>query len=243
MIINVPFQGFYHTWLDSELDSQLEQIIEGYIENGETTLDKETLSDMIFNHVDWGCAQKYICEKYVEAFDARFLADCSVNLGLKFESMTSPREYNFATDRAWAEITLEAATDLYECTGDDMLEKEIKARFTSCDGFISFYSNRLEDWRAKPLEEWDYNELGTLLYAHVALDPDWDYKIFNDLGEEFYRAMDAGIDWPKFQQAVREKELELAGECEDDGQFFPLGISDTGCYVHVYCHMNHLKEE
>ena len=40
------------------------------------------------------------------------------------------------------------------------LEDLIKEKFTTRDGFISFYPNRLDKW-PKDFEEWDHNHLGT----------------------------------------------------------------------------------
>ena len=105
--------------------------------------------------------------------------------------------------------------------GHKTLESVIKANFTSYDGFSSFYPNDLETWLEKPLSEWDYNELGTLLGAVMQLceyfeDNDqfrWQLyeSIFSGNGEED-EAWSAGMDWPKFEEKVKELRAEKLEE-------------------------------
>jgi methylglutaconyl-CoA hydratase len=82
-----------------------------------------------------------------------------------FESLDSPREYNFSTDRLFVTLPLGHLETLREYAGDDALREVIEHRFTSRDGFISSYSNNLDDWKAKPLAEYDHNEAGAVLQA------------------------------------------------------------------------------
>ena len=49
----------------------------------------------------------------------------------------------------------------------DNLELYIKERFASYNGFISFYSNDINEWLVKPFPEWDLNELSSLFCAYV----------------------------------------------------------------------------
>ena len=45
------------------------------------------------------------------------------------------------------------------------LKERIKERFSSRDGFMSFYSSDLGDW-PKELKDWDHNQLSTLLEVY-----------------------------------------------------------------------------
>ena len=243
MIIQIPFQGFYDSWYSDELNSVEEREVEYFCEQDEY-IDKDWLANEMWRFQDIRKAEEVICPKYVDAFNDYIFETFDLQLGLTFSDMSSPKEYNFTTDRIFAHISDEAMCMLFNRVQEyGLLEKTIKQRFTSCDGFHSFYSNRLEDWLCKPLSEWDHNELGTLLYALVADDNDFDYNIFSRLcdGDTFYNAFQESIDWPKFEQAITEHRLIESGECDDDGRVFPDGVADPQEYARKYCELNGLK--
>jgi hypothetical protein len=184
--------------------------------------------ELFFDCCDYGAVYEKVAHFWVEAFDLW----CKNNLGtpegsFTFEAMVSPREYNFTTDVVYAYVPEAVIRSLFEKSKADehkQLEKVIKASFTSYDGFISFYPNDLEAWLEKPLSEWDYNELGTLLGAVMQLCEDFEdndkfrdqlYEyIFSGNGEED-EAWDAGMDWPKFEEKVKELRAEKAAEHEE----------------------------
>lgn len=152
----IPFAGFYETWHDAEFDDTLARMfdVEG---TGATYADK--LAARFFETIDWRAAQTDYAREYVSRFAAA--------LGLKFcefEEMTSPREYNFQTDRLFA---LFDRAELAALLNDG----EIAARlvdvaadmFTSRSGFISNYSPDVSTWGE--LGQWDYNQTGALLRA------------------------------------------------------------------------------
>ncbi len=100
------------------------------------------------------------------------------------------------------------------------LAQVIKERFTSRDGFLSGYRNELDSWLAKPLRDWDHNELGTLLIAAMRLanvDPE-ESETRNALyeatcGDEgAYQAWESCVDWPKFEAKRQEARAEKLAE-------------------------------
>ena len=93
---------------------------------------------------------------------ARGLKETGIKLNAKFSALVSPRSYNFTTDRIFVKIPLRAVKELYKYVGAEKLNKAIEERFTSYDGFMSFYDNSLAAW-PKNLNEWDCNQIGTLL--------------------------------------------------------------------------------
>lgn len=79
----------------------------------------------------------------------------------------SPEYYNYTTDRGFARISvdgyvLEKIKDIAFNQFYDELNELIKDTFTSYDGFVSFYSNDINKWRAKSVFDYDHNELGML---------------------------------------------------------------------------------
>lgn len=242
MIINIPFPGFYESFYSDYLDCEETDSLDFYYEkNGISDEIKEELADLMYKFCDRKAMELVVINEYVEAFNSYMYDKIDINLGLTFSDMSSPKEYNFETDRIFCHISEEKANLLCSYVGEERLAKTIKARFTGYDGFISLYSNRIEDWLDKPLVEWDYNELGTLLYALWDSDDDWTLYLQLESDETRYRAFNESFDWPKFKQKVDELKLIEAGECEDDGRKFPISISNPAAYVAAYESMNNLK--
>ncbi|MGE0211827.1 MAG: hypothetical protein AB7S41_09050 [Parvibaculaceae bacterium] len=181
-------------------------------------------------HSSYDIGFRYIAEQYVAEVDHYLSQWLGFPLGFKFEAMDSPKFYNFETDRVFAYVEPETVARLFALSQEDQhqaLKAKIQERFTSRDGFISGYRNTLETWLAKPIENWDHNELGTLLLACLDLratdcpdDPkQWDWAIFENMYEDFYTAIDRQTDWTAFEASMKEaredKEAELRAEDPD----------------------------
>lgn len=194
------FSGFYESIHDSVFDSECENIMEEY---GKKWDDFR----FTYNYEDY-------CKNYVRAISSE------IGLDLEFKSMWSPREYNFATDEITCYISSKDLKKISSVLNSDVLEKIIKRRFTSRDGFISFYSNSLKEWKEKPVKDWDEIELGTLLDAWLYVNEfqsddnefDLDY-----VGYEYCSGNGQYLDYEKLwdeeaemeQKKLHEKELEL----------------------------------
>jgi hypothetical protein len=70
-------------------------------------------------------------------------------LSLENVEMTSPRYYNFETDRLWADVELKDGWEddvrAFMTENADWLRERIKDDWTSYDGFMSFMSNNFDD--------------------------------------------------------------------------------------------------
>lgn len=150
MITTVPFQGFYCSDHDHALDQAIEQMFQD---------DRGDANHGLVEAATWACDWKKVhatyASKYVEAFAAEF------EIRLKFESLKSPREYNFSTDIVYATISQRQVRELFRDTDKATLDKVAASRFTSCSGFISFYSPEWRTWGS--VDTWDHNQVGTLL--------------------------------------------------------------------------------
>lgn len=212
----------------------------------ELKLTDSELVNLLTDHTDYSAAYLEIAHWYVDAFDhvagetfgmtrraKRKAYDLETrefreesydrpSIGLKFESMSSPREYNFETDRLFAFVSLRIMRELFKRSKAEKhatLAAVIRQRFTSRSGFISHYSNYLADWLAKPLADWDHNELATLLIATMkaaGFDADDDGRerlYYETVGDESaYRAWESAVDWPAFESARREARAEKLAE-------------------------------
>lgn len=237
--INIPFPGFYDSVLSSELDSQLEshcryQCEESGDENEfpeHMRLTENELSEIISDNSDYSAQCNAMAKDYVEAFESVAREYLPFKFSLVFEAMTSPREYNFETDRVFCDISEYALRRLSVISRNDShktLEKVIKERFTSYDGFNSFYSNRLADWLENPLENWDHNECGTLLIACLMIsgmgdDLTWEvYERMMYTGDCAYSAWSDGVQWDKVQSAIdslrEEKDQDYKAEFPEESE-------------------------
>jgi hypothetical protein len=231
--LNIPFAGFYCSIYSDEIDQTETQEAEHMEEREQEEQHCEDLRlsasefcDILLNVSDYGAMQNAIARKYVSAFNNEASEALGFPLRLSFETMTSPREYNFATDRIFCDMPASVARKLFVMSKREnhaALTRVIKSRFTSCDGFISHYSNRLADWTDKPLADWDHNELGTLLIACLSLcadwkDNDWELSVYYAVTDcdGIYREWQDGIDWQKFETAVSELRAEKLAEWQEE---------------------------
>ena len=202
MLTTIPFAGFYNSiWSEG-----LNYAEEMYLENleQEDGVEIKASSDAIWRAADYGAMYSYVARKYVDYFNDYIKDEFDLALDLKFESMTSPREYNFETDRIFCYISDENLRKLRSFVAEDELRLAIKTRFTSRSGFISSYPNNLDDWDADPTT-WDHNEIGTLFVALLGESGDWEWSIYERMYEEFDRAFDSGVDWAKFDELLKEE--------------------------------------
>ena len=191
MEINIPFSGFYESQWSSLLDHEAEQTAEydateRQSEDGipePLRLDESVYHDAMYMACNWHNGYIAIAKDYVIAMDTLITDETGLELGLAFKDMTSPREYNFSTDRLFSDISRDSIARMFwfsrTLDKHDTLARIIKERFTSYDGFHSFYSNDVAAWLEKPLSEWDHNELGTLLCVPLSQCGDWEYYIYD----------------------------------------------------------------
>lgn len=203
-IINIPFAGFYNSMFSGELDAVQERFVEYEVEKN-PGLDPDIPNNALWHCADYGKAYDHIARAYVANFNQHLIDEYELDLDLKFESMTSPREYNFETDRIFCHISQGKAQLLFDSVPLYAIKQKIYTRFTSYDGFISSYPNRLEDW--PPLEQWDHNELGTLLVALLDDAEDWDWKIWEGMQDRnvFDVAFDQCVNWEVYDGFVKEE--------------------------------------
>lgn len=169
MIIQIPFSGFYDSIHNSFIDDVLENQIFTDYATGCTNNDR--LSFLAWDSIQWNKLYLDYAKEYAALFADKF------NINMQFESMTSPREYNFTTDRIFCEISESEVLRLFNDTDKNILAKNARDTFTSRDGFISFYNPDYLTW--DDVLTWDCNQL------HVLLDSYIDDSQFDDFGYEY----------------------------------------------------------
>lgn len=192
METTIPFQGFY----ESDYSELVDSVIEDHFTDDHGEVNK-AIASKVFDNTDYKGAYTQAAKLYTEYFAFEF------KLKITFKELVSPREYNFTTDRIFCDIDLEEVKRIYELVDRDILVKQVKQNFTSYDGFISHYSNKLESW-GTDLSEWDHNQIGTLVVAYILQENGKEYLDVYDLRESLYCSLHEYIkDFDKYSKLAR----------------------------------------
>lgn len=173
MQTTIPFSGFYESFHNMMIDDCFDSIFQddsGWPSDRNSVLNAQSA---ISDAINWrGVYEEYAAE-YAEAFERELRDFLGVKGGesfLTFTTLDSPKFYNFTTDRIFCEIKPAAVKLLYRKADRAKLIALVTERFTSRDGFASFYKpeevlNNLESFNQGNLETLDHNEVGALLEA------------------------------------------------------------------------------
>jgi hypothetical protein len=154
-LTTLPFSGFYQSRHDALIDRAVEGVFRD--DDGEPN---GGLACALTMDCNFGPVFELYARYYARAFADEFKITT-----LKFESLRSPREYNFDTDVIYAHVDLDELRAILAKTDDSVMSDVCAERHTSCSGFVSFYS---PDWRSwGDLSEWDHNQVGSLLIAYA----------------------------------------------------------------------------
>ena len=153
MLTTIPFSGFYESLHNSAFDCALEGI---FSDSDTGCCVNEPLMWKAHDCINWRMAHELYAKEYAESLAHEF----GIN-SLKFESLSSPREYNFTTDRIFCTIEYADLCRLMATFDLPDFAAYVREKFTSRDGFISFYDADLSAWGA--VSSWDHNQCGTAL--------------------------------------------------------------------------------
>jgi hypothetical protein len=184
MLATIPFQGFYDSIHSEMIDYCEERDLSD--ENGDVS---QGIAEAYWADNDVNYRQVFV--EYAKAF-TKTLAD-ELETKLEFESLQSPREYDFSTDRIFAYISYADLAKLIAATPSEAINSVAKGNFTSRSGFISSYSPLVATWG--DITQWDHNQIGTIVQAAVEnegiqeIDLVSDYNCNGELSEMLYDAM------------------------------------------------------
>ena len=162
--IELPFfPGFYESDLkncDTAYWAIKDELY--YYQNECDTPCKElTEDDLDFNDAEY---EKDVRDAWVDAFRENMP---EIVLSIKNVEMTSPRYYNFETDRLWADIELadgwENVMRTFIKDNAEWLSTRIREDWESYDGFISFMENDLDKWPEHLFDEKDGRYISTMI--------------------------------------------------------------------------------
>ena len=177
------FPGFYGTWYETDSDEEME------LDHINQERQDKGLPEIEWDQIEWDwdaykdAIGKDACEVFENNMDA-FLTR------VEFESISSPREYNFTNDSINCAIHL---TEVNKKTIMKFLKdhaeewaRYLRDTYTSYDGFLSRYSNNTEEWSDQSILDHSH-KLGAVLqfiyYHHM------DEQGIDDLDYDFYEAV------------------------------------------------------
>jgi len=182
----IPFCGFYCSFIDADIEHQIGQQIEWDSDIYDLNEDEQQILWDSYLSVNRSYFYNQIAEDYtnfyIDELNERLEG---FTLNAKFNLLTSPKEYNFETDRIFIDIERDHAIDFIKYIIKNYkkeLEKKIKERFTSRSGFNSFYKNSLDLW-PKDYSEWDHNQIGTCFELFDLEEEDINYSLREYLSE------------------------------------------------------------
>jgi hypothetical protein len=205
----IPFDGFYNSYISSDIEHQIGQQIEWDADIYDLNEDEQQILWDSYLSVNRSYFYNQIAEHYTDLYiDALNERLEEFTLKAKFNLLTSPREYNFETDRIFIDIEKNHAIDFIKYIIKNYkkeLEEKIKERFTSRSGFSSFYKNSIDLW-PKDYSEWDHNQIGTCfelfdfdeLHFYESLSETIMLNLGNTLGQD-------GIDLLDKKQKEKDK--------------------------------------
>jgi hypothetical protein len=205
----IPFDGFYNSYISSDIEHQIGQQIEWDTDIFDLNEDEQQILWDNYLSVNRSSFYNEIAEHYTDLYiDALNERLEGFTLKAKFNLLTSPKEYNFETDRVFIDIEKDHAIDFIKYIIKNYkkeLEKKIEDRFTSRSGFWSHYKNGLDLW-TKDYSEWDHNQIGTCfelfdfdeLNFYESLSETIMFNLGNTLGKE-------GIDLLDRKQKEKDK--------------------------------------
>ncbi len=237
MEVLLCFSGFYETLWSDELDRCENQQAE-YLVGSECdepyNLEEEEVRQVLERRGNYQAMQIAVCKAYVEGFENWLDNAFALNVSLKFKDMTSPKFYNYETDRIFVEVSLSDIKKLLKEAGWKEVAEMAKKHFTSRSGFISWYNPDITTWGK--VSTWDHNQLSMIFYA-LTRDTEYQMDIYYGLNESIYNAYNNNVDWDNVHLDLRDLVLDQEeGLCDI---VIPRGVTQTLDYVKKFNELNH----
>jgi len=159
-LFRIPFPGLYHSYLNDAIYQEIERMMEGP--------DCESLAtgqdwDDFWTVYEGSTVALAAGKLYFEFFADALEEETGVKVNWEFESVTSPREYNFQTDSLYAYLSDDDTEKLLGKVAAEKLQTAATDIFTSRSGFMSFYPPNISEWPER--SKWDHNHLYTVLLS------------------------------------------------------------------------------
>lgn len=176
--IELPFWGFYESIHDQFIDDAIENGFNYDYDTGEEIELGDEFDTARWNaDIDWEKIQRGYAKAYTEEFGDRF------DLELEFVEMTSPKYYNFSTDRIFAKVPIGQINRIRkEVEAHPEYPEYIRERYTDRDGFWSNFPSDYKDegWTAEELQPVQYCTILEFYLEYIEQDEDWQGFLMDD---------------------------------------------------------------
>lgn len=143
--INLPiFPGFYSGYL------KIEELV-----------DEETLNELNEDY-DWNKFLENTARIYYDLFIEFLPKPLKEILTFEFIQLFQPRFYNYSTDKIVCMVTFDKTLFIHYFLinmDKELFENHLLVEFTSRDGFVSWYSNDLDEWLYKLILDCDVDNI------------------------------------------------------------------------------------
>jgi hypothetical protein len=136
------FSGFYsNPNFDLDFEREINYIHE-YRDENKLTVIKDIDLDVDYKEFNQDVS-KSLCDYIQDEFNQ----ESETKISIKFEKLVSPSYYNYENDAIDCEIECDVNVLLSICNKNlEAFTQYISDNYTSCSGFISSYSNDVNDW-------------------------------------------------------------------------------------------------
>lgn len=169
--IEVPFSGFYGSIHDMYIDNWVDFMLEGD-EAEYLGMTNDELSDKLYS-MDYSKIREAMCKHYIQAYNAIFYDNFNIELDLKFSEMTSPKFYNFETDRLYCTIDKNVFDQVVSLLAESSVQETLSNKYKSSSGYIVFEST-LQAIQDKDYQRFSSDILEMLLPEQDVTDH-WEY--------------------------------------------------------------------
>lgn len=167
------FPGFYYSRYGDDIDQAIEDTTEQYTQYFPSA-DLDVVRDVVEANVSVTKMREVIGTIHARMFSLVFedaFSRCHrgslPNGWLEFVDILSPREYNFETDRLRVRMCSGVVRRLYNVVTPRVFADLVRWRHTNAPGFISFYSNDVRSRQWSDPDEYDANQITTLMMAII----------------------------------------------------------------------------
>jgi hypothetical protein len=211
-VARLPFSGFDASMWELTIGEQLafEASNLASEDADDEPLAEREYQELIEDFWDPGKGLRYLAGVYAKCF-LRALAEVTGNGGAsEFESLDTTNDAFTRPDRIFVTLDKDLVTNLFQMSTDTSHSelRDVWADLAESGGtYYSFYDPDFEALLAKPVQQWDHNELFALLLATV--DEGIEQSIQDDMVEngDVLEAFWVGVDQSKFEDAVAQAKV------------------------------------
>ena len=190
------FPGFYESIYSFDLID-----VEWDLFNDPSKVDPkfvDWLTSLVYNNVDYETYQNDISKEFISVWFEHNKEALPFLKSVEYQQLVSPKEYNFSTDSINIKVNLDLKALVKAFKDSDKAVDYIKQKYTSYDGFISSYSNDLNEWLATLNEDLDH-KIGSMLQCLSVFDNDDYWEVLENIYAGNY------IDYDKLIEAFNEE--------------------------------------